>query len=129
MTPLDSWHAVVRDRNPAALVALIAEDATFHSPILHRPQQGRDVVVLYLSGALHVLGNESFRYVREVVEDDMAVLEFETTVDGIHVNGVDMIAWDSAGLITDFKVMLRPLKAINIVHRRMAELLENAART
>ncbi|HNO15042.1 MAG TPA: nuclear transport factor 2 family protein [Actinomycetota bacterium] len=103
---------------------VLAEDAVFHSPILFRPQQGRDLVALYLTGALHVIANPSFHYVREVAEGNDAVLEFETEIDGVHVNGVDLITWNEQGLITDFKVMIRPLKAVNVVQQRMAELLE-----
>ncbi len=123
-TPLQRWHEVVRSRNPALLNQMLAEDAVFHSPILFRPQQGKDLVALYLTGALHVIANPSFHYIREVVDGNDAVLEFETQIDGVHVNGVDLITWNDQGLISDFKVMIRPLKAVNVVHQRMAELLE-----
>jgi hypothetical protein len=123
---LTRWHDVVRSRDPGMLADLLAEDAVFHSPVVHRPQQGRDLVMLYLMGAMHVLANDTFHYVREVVGDNDAVLEFVAEVDGVHVNGVDMIAWDTEGRITDFKVMLRPLKAIHLVKQRMAQLLESA---
>ena len=124
MEALERWHEVVRTRNPALLNQVLAEDAVFHSPILFKPQQGRDLTALYLTGAMHVIANPSFRYVREVVGEQDAVLEFETEIDGIHVNGVDMITWNEQGLISDFKVMIRPLKAINVVQQRMAELLQ-----
>ena len=127
MDSLQRWHEVVRTRNPAMLNQILADDAVFHSPIVFRPQQGKDLVALYLTGAMHVIANETFRYVREVVDGRVAVLEFETEIDGIHVNGVDMITWNEQDLITDFKVMLRPLKAIMIVQQRMAELLERFA--
>ncbi len=127
MDSLQRWHEVVRTRNPAMLNQILADDAVFHSPIVFRPQQGKDLVALYLTGAMHVIANETFRYVREVVDGRVAVLEFETEIDGVHVNGVDMIMWNEQGLITDFKVMLRPLKAIMIVQQRMAELLERFA--
>jgi SnoaL-like domain len=123
-TPLERWHEVVRTRNPALLNQLLAEDATFHSPILFTPQQGRDLVALYLTGAMHVIANPTFRYVREIADDNNVVLEFETEIDDVHVNGVDIITFDEQGLISDFKVMVRPLKAVNVVHRRMAELLQ-----
>lgn len=125
MEALDRWHEVVRTRNPAMLNQILAEDAVFHSPIVFRPQQGRDLVALYLTGAMHVIATPDFRYVRELVDGRDAVLEFETVVDGVQVNGVDMITWNDQGLITDFKVMLRPLKAITVVHQKMAELLES----
>ena len=124
MDPLDRWHEVVRTRNPARLNQIIAEDAVFHSPIVFRPQQGRDLVALYLTGAMRVIATPEFRYVREIVDGPDAVLEFETVIDGVQVNGVDMICWNDQGLISDFKVMLRPLKAINIVQQKMAALLE-----
>lgn len=127
MDSLQRWHEVVRTRNPAMLNQILADDAVFHSPIVFRPQQGKDLVALYLTGAMQVIANETFRYVREVVDGRVAVLEFETEIDGVHVNGVDMITWNEQGLITDFKVMLRPLKAIMIVQQRMAELLERLA--
>lgn len=126
-TPLERWHEVVRTRNPALLNQVLAEDAVFHSPIVFRPQQGRDLVALYLTGAMHVIANPSFRYVRQVVDGNDAVLEFESEIDGIHVNGVDMITWNDHGRISDFKVMVRPLKAINVVQQRMAELLQQMA--
>ena len=126
-TPLERWHEVVRTRNPALLNQVLAEDAVFHSPIVFRPQQGRDLVALYLSGAMHVIANPSFRYVRQVVDGNDAVLEFESEIDGIQVNGVDMITWNDHGQISDFKVMVRPLKAINVVQQRMAELLQQMA--
>ena len=115
-------------RDPLLLSDLLAEDATFHSPIVHRPQEGRDLVLLYLTGAAHVLGNDTFRYVREVVGEFDAVLEFVTEVDGVQVNGVDMISWNHDNRITDFKVMLRPMRAIELVRTRMAELLQTAER-
>lgn len=121
---LQRWHEVVRTRNPAALNQLLAEDAVFHSPVMLTPQQGRDLVALYLTGAMHVIANPTFRYVREVSDEFNAVLEFETDIDDIRVNGVDLITWDERGRITDFKVMIRPLKAVNIVHKRMTELLQ-----
>lgn len=122
--PIAAWHRLVMDRNPAGLGSLLDDAAVFHSPVVHSPQKGRKLVAMYLSGALEVLGNESFRYVREVVGDRDAVLEFEVELDGILVNGVDIIKWNDAGRIVDFKVMLRPLKAVNLVHERMAAMLK-----
>lgn len=123
MDTVERWHEIVRTRNPALLNQLLAEDAVFHSPVVFTPQQGKDLVALYLTGAMHVIAGPQFRYVRQIADERNAMLEFETEVDGIHVNGVDLFAWDERGLITDFKVMIRPLKAIDVVRTRMAELL------
>ncbi|MBL8656399.1 MAG: nuclear transport factor 2 family protein [Altererythrobacter sp.] len=111
---------------PQALAAIIREDAVFHSPVVHTPQRGRAIVVAYLAAAGQTLGNASFRYVRELVDGENALLEFETEMDGIHVNGVDLIRFDEDGMIADFKVMVRPLKAVNKVWEQMAAQLERA---
>ena len=122
---LKRWHEVIEGgSDPAALAAIMREDAVFHSPVVHTPQEGRPIVVAYLSAAGKTLGNDSFRYLREVADGDTAVLEFATEMDGIHVNGIDMITFDEEGLIKDFKVMVRPLKAVNKVWEMMAAQLE-----
>jgi hypothetical protein len=121
--PLDAWHALVRQPDRARLGDLLAPDATFHSPIVHTPQRGAELTARYLGAALEVLGNPSFQYLREFRSAHGAVLEFSVELDGVLVNGVDMIEWNDAGRITDFKVMIRPLKAIQRVHERMAAAL------
>ncbi len=128
MGNLERWHGFVAGGDPALLGALLHEDAVFHSPVVHTPQRGKAVCVAYLSAADEVLGGESFRYVREFDCGDRAVLEFIAEIDGIRINGIDMIEWDADGLITDFKVMIRPLKAIQAVHHKMAALLERMAK-
>jgi hypothetical protein len=123
-TGLAAWHAYMAGGgDPQALRDLLAEDAVFHSPVVHTPQQGRDTVFAYLHAASHVLGGEHFRYLREIVDGDQACLEFASELDGIHINGVDIIRWNGEGKIQDFKVMVRPLKAINKVWEKMAEML------
>lgn len=124
MANIDAWHAVVKSRDNQALSDLIADDAVFHSPLVHTPQAGKALTTGYLTAALHVLANDSFRYVREVNEGEHSILEFALELDGIAVNGVDMIEWDAEGKIIDFKVMIRPYKAIEAVRTRMAAMLE-----
>ncbi|MBX7482241.1 nuclear transport factor 2 family protein [Qipengyuania qiaonensis] len=122
---LKKWHEVIEGGNsPDALAAMIHEDAVFHSPVVHTPQVGRPIVVAYLSAAGQTLGNASFEYVRELVDGENAMIEFQTTMDGIHVNGIDLIRFDENGNIVDFKVMVRPLKAVNKVWEQMAAQLE-----
>jgi hypothetical protein len=125
MTPksLTTWHNIVRTRDAGGLGDLLAEDVVFYSPVVHTPQLGKAITTLYLSAAIKVFGNDSFRYVREIVGDTDAVLEFETKIDGILVNGVDMLAWNDEGKITAFKVMIRPLKAIELIHQKMGKML------
>lgn len=122
--PISVWHRLVAARDPSGLEALIDADAVFHSPVVHTPQRGKPLVLMYLSAAFRLLSNPSFRYVREIVGGADAMLEFETEIDGVLVNGVDIIKWNGDGRIVEFKVMLRPLKAINVVRERMAELLQ-----
>ncbi|MBT2304919.1 nuclear transport factor 2 family protein [Variovorax paradoxus] len=123
--PILIWHQLVNERNVRGLDALLAEGAVFYSPVVHTPQVGRAITKKYLAAAFHVFFNESFRYVREVASDRDAVLEFELELDGISVNGVDMIKWNEEGKITEFKVMLRPLKAVNLIHQKMAAMLQS----
>jgi hypothetical protein len=120
---LARWHAVVRSRDAAGLRALVAEDAVFRSPAVHTPQEGRDTVVGYLTAALTVLGPH-LAYEREWLGEDSAVLQFRTEVGGLDVHGVDLITWGEDGLITDFTVMVRPAKALQVVIEHMgAELM------
>lgn len=121
--PLARWHAYMDSRDIGALDALIAEDAAFQSPAVHRPLAGKAITVKYLAAALEVLGGDDFRYTGEWRAADSAVLAFACGVDGLSVEGVDMIWWNDAGLITRFKVMIRPLKALNAVVARMGATL------
>lgn len=122
--PIALWHRIVRERDARALDALLADDVVFFSPVVHAPQQGKALATMYLAAALHVFGNPTFHYVREIIGDGDAMLEFETELDGIVVNGVDILRWNAAGRVTEFKVMLRPLKAITLIHERMGAMLQ-----
>lgn len=93
------------------------------SPVVHTPQRGKAITKLYLAAAFKIFFNPNFRYVREIVGPNDAMLEFETEIDGISVNGVDIIKWNSDGKVTEFKVMLRPLKAVNLIHEHMGKML------
>ncbi len=136
---LEAWHRVVQNMNDEALDELLAEDVVFHSPVVHTPQKGKTLTKLYLMAAFNVLPGPSgsdasakeagkkegnFRYVREVVGENDVVLEFVTQLDEISVNGVDLIRFDEEGKIVDFKVMIRPLKAIQKIHAQMAQMLD-----
>jgi hypothetical protein len=121
---LDTWHRLVKTQDAGGLSSLLADDAVFHSPVVHKPQQGKALTQMYLTAAFRVFFNPSFRYVRELRGERDAVLEFMLELDGISINGVDMIKWNDEGLITEFKVMLRPLKAVNLIHEKMAAMLQ-----
>ena len=124
---LNAWHRIVNECDFSALDTLLAEEVVFHSPVVHTPQTGKALVTLYLQAAGSVLLSGNFRYVREIVSQDGsggdAVLEFEAELDGIHINGVDLIRWNGEQQITDFKVMVRPLQAVNKIHQMMGEKL------
>ena len=123
-----AWHSYMAGGSHAdTLRAMIAEDAVFHSPVVHTPQVGRDKVFMYLFAASKVLGSANFAYVREILDGDTAMLEFTDTLDGIHINGVDIIRWNADGQIVDFKVMVRPLKAVNKLWEKMAAMLAVAS--
>ena len=118
------WHKIIKTKDAAGLDNILADNVVFHSPIVHTPQEGKPSTKLYLTAALYVFNNDSFKYLREIISNNNAVLEFSTVIEGITVNGVDMITWGADGTITDFKVMVRPLKAINLIHKMMGEMLQ-----
>ena len=120
------WHAYVESGDPAELDALLDDDVVFHSPIVHTPQEGKALTTMYLMAAKEVFsdGDGDFTYLREVMSGDNAVLEFSSVADGITINGVDMIRINDQGKIIDFKVMVRPLKAVNLMHQKMMAMLE-----
>jgi ketosteroid isomerase-like protein len=125
---VERWHAFLTAPDPGGLDELLADDVVFYSPIVYTPQRGKDITTLYLQAAQQTLpgdgGDGAFRYTKQVLGGDTAVLEFETSVDGKYVNGVDIIRCDESGRIVEFRVMLRPLQAVNIVHERMRAMLE-----
>jgi hypothetical protein len=123
---VENWYRVAKSHRAEDVPGLLAEDCVFESPVVHTPQVGKAKSTLYLQGALMVLNNDSFTYVNEWTGKDSAVLEFSTVIDGITINGVDLIWWNEQNLITRFKVMIRPLKAINLIHQKMGEMLSRA---
>jgi hypothetical protein len=139
---ISNWHRHLRGELPGGLDSILREDCTFLSPIVFTPQQGREVTKLYLTAAGGTLGGSDgtvtdavasgstpggFRYVKEILQGHHAMLEFETTVEGKYANGVDIITCDDDAMITEFKVMMRPLQAINAVHAQMKATLEKLA--
>ena len=121
--PIATWHHLVQTRNPRGLDDLLADEVVFISPVVSTPQRGKAITQLYLSAAFTVFFGPGFRYVREIVGARDAMLEFETEMEGIRINGVDIIQWNDEGRIVEFKVMLRPLKAVQLIHERMAAML------
>lgn len=126
MDPVARWREIAIARDADALDAWLAQDVVFYSPVVHTPQRGRAIAKQYLIAAFDVLANPNFRYVGEWRAQASAVLEFVTEIEGVVIEGVDMIAWNEAGEVVEFKVMVRPLKAINLLHRAMGERLAKA---
>lgn len=136
---VSQWHQFLKGQLPGGLDELLHDDVVFYSPIVYTPQEGKAITKLYLSAAEQTFpgdsaegsgggnmgGGASFRYTKEVLAGDTAVLEFETRIDGKYVNGVDIIRCDDEGRIVEFRVMIRPLQAVDAVHRQMAAMLES----
>lgn len=121
---LQRWYDFIEQHDEQALADMLADDVVFHSPVVHTPQEGKAITFAYLSAAGKVLGGDNFRYVNEFVSENGAVIEFMTEIDGIKIDGIDMITWNADDKITEFKVMVRPLKAVNKVHEMMGRMLE-----
>ena len=123
---VERWEQFLAGDLPDGLDELLADDVVFYSPVVFTPHRGKAVTTMYLQAAGQTLtgaGEQGFRYTKQVLGGDVAVLEFETSLDGKHVNGVDIIRCDSAGRIVEFRVMIRPLQAINAVHDAMRAML------
>jgi len=133
---IERWHAHMRGELPGGLDELLHDDVVFYSPIVYTPQEGKAITTMYLMAAGQTLpgdrpegappgeGSGGFRYTKKVLDGDTAVLEFETTVEGKYVNGIDIIRCDDDGKIVEFRVMIRPLQAVNLVHAQMKAMLE-----
>ncbi|MDT5046695.1 MAG: hypothetical protein QOD88_334 [Mycobacterium sp.] len=126
MTPpvIARWIAIIESGRTDDLQALLADDAVFFSPAVFTPQEGREKTAMYLKAAAKVFGDSDFHYVEQWYEERSAILEFAATIDGVYVNGIDMIHWNDDEQIVSFKVMLRPLKALQTIIPAMAELLQ-----
>ncbi len=125
---IEQWHQVVRSRDLSALPELVAENAVLYSPVIHRQIAGKKMVQMYLTAAFHTFLNDTFTYITEAHAQpetgQKVVLEFTTQINGIFVNGIDMITFDSEGKIIEFKVMVRPFKALNLINEHMMASLE-----
>ena len=124
---LARWHEYMDSHGDLTLLgAMVADDAVFHSPVVHTPQVGKAKVMAYLGAAAQTLGGDGFAYVRQLVDGNHVLLEFTNELDGIHLNGIDLITFDDKGNIKDFKVMVRPMKAMNKLWELMAAQLQAA---
>ena len=132
---IQKWHDLIAGNFPGGYDELLADDVVFFSPVVFSPQQGKDLAKLYLMAAGNTFGGDedkadgtlkesSFHYTKEVLDGNQAILEFETQIDGKYVNGVDIISFNEEGKISEFKVMIRPLQAVNIIHMQMQKMLE-----
>ena len=138
MSAVEKWYEVMKSNDMDKLDELLAEDVVFYSPVVYTPQKGKDITKMYLMAAGGVFGEETkdevsdskksqsnFKYIKEIIGEKSALLEFESEMDGIYVNGVDVISWNEEGKITEFKVIVRPLQAVNMLHQKMQTMLES----
>lgn len=122
---LPDWHRIAENGSkPEDLATIIADNCVFHSPVVHTPQEGKGKVIAYLAAAGQTFGDTGFQYVREITDGPHAMLEFTCVLDGIQLNGLDLMTFDDEGKIIDFKVMVRPLKAVNKIWELMGAQLE-----
>ena len=138
MSAVEKWYEVMKFNDMDKLDELLAEDVVFYSPVVYTPQKGKDITKMYLMAAGGVFGEgtkdevidsnnsqSKFKYIKEIIGEKSALLEFETEMNGIYVNGVDVISWNEEEKITEFKVIVRPLQAVNMLHQKMQAMLEN----
>ena len=125
MKPIEKWHEIVESGGSEKLSDLIDKDCIFFSPVVFSPQEGKELTIKYLSAAALVFGDESFKYTKEIVNENNACLEFELELNGIKINGVDLISWNEENKINEFKVLIRPLKGVQLIHQLMGGTLDN----
>ena len=138
MNAIEKWHDIMKNPGPnitEKLDDLLHDDVIFYSPVVFTPQKGKEITKLYLSAAGGVFSSNKdkeqskpeeskFRYTKELIHDNHACLEFETEINSIYVNGIDLITWNDENKITEFKVLVRPLQAVNTLHQMMGEMLD-----
>lgn len=135
MHPIKKWHELIETGNKEIYDEILADNVVFYSPVVHTPQKGKEITKIYLSAAGNVFGDSkkesapkdsfsNFKYTKEIIGENNACLEFENTINGIQINGVDLITWNEDNLITEFRVLVRPLQAVNMLHKMMGEMLE-----
>ena len=138
MSAVEKWFEVMKSNDMDKLDELLAEDVVFYSPVVYTPQKGKDITKMYLMAAGGVFGEgtkdevtdsnnsqSKFKYIKEIIGEKSALLDFETEMNGIYVNGVDLISWNEEEKITEFKVIVRPLQAVNMLHQKMQAMLES----
>ena len=123
--PISRWHDVVNLRDYNALTEILDEHVIFYSPVVYTPPRGKDLTLKYLMAASEVFNASNFKYHKEIIGETNASLEFTLTIEDTDINGIDLITWNEAGLITEFKVFIRPLQGVNIIHKMMGNMLES----
>lgn len=123
--PIKKWHNVVKLRDYDLLKSILADDIIFYSPIVYTPQKGMDIATKYLVAASEVFNTGNFSYDKEVIQGQQASLEFSLNINNTEINGIDLISWNNDGKINEFKVFIRPLQGINIIHKMMQLTLES----
>ena len=124
--PIKKWHQVVREKDFKLLEDILDESVVFYSPVVFTPQEGKKITLMYLSSVAMVFNVDSFSYTHEIIDGNMASLEFELELEGIHINGLDLITWNKDQKITEFKVFIRPLQGLNALHKLMGRALKSS---
>ena len=123
--PIEQWHEVVKLRDYSLLETILSEDVIFYSPVVYTPQKGKKIALQYLAAASEVFNTNSFRYEKEIVMNRSASLEFSLNINETDINGIDLISWNNDNKINEFKVFIRPLQGVNVIHQLMQSMLEN----
>jgi len=120
----DAFRAAAEAKDFNAAQDLFTDDVRFRSPVVYKPYEGRDALMVLLSAVTQVF--EDFRYVEQVESGDAAVLMFEARVGERDVQGVDILRYDGEGKIREMVVMVRPMSGVNALAEAMQRQLEAA---
>lgn len=138
MEAVKIWHQAMKSKDVSIWNELLDDDVVFHSPVVFTPQKGKKITIMYLMAATGVFGSadkktgllestqagSKFHYINEIVGKTSALLEFESEIEGTYINGADLLQWNENNKLTEVKVMVRPLQAVNMLHQKMKAMLE-----
>jgi limonene-1,2-epoxide hydrolase len=119
----DAFRAAIEAEDRDALVACLAEDVRFLSPVVFRAYEGRDLVGTILTeGAMRVF--RGFRYREQLEDGDVSALIFAARVDDREVDGLDLLRFDAEGQVAELTVMVRPMTGLHALADGMGKEFE-----
>jgi hypothetical protein len=120
----DAFRTAAEAKDFSAADGLFTEDVTFRSPVVFKPYEGREALMVVLGAVVQVF--EDFRYTGQAEADDLAVLTFVARVGDRELEGVDILRFAAGDRVRELTVMVRPMSGMHALAERMRAILEAA---